>query len=54
MWEAEAAGGKVPEVLLVNEDHIIDAETFQEKWTPIVKMLTRSVTKAEGNWRAER
>ena len=31
MWEAEAAGGKVTKILLVNEDDIIDAETFEEK-----------------------
>ena len=31
MGEAEAAGGKVAEDLLVNEDNIVDAETFEEE-----------------------
>ena len=31
MWEAEAAGGKVAEDLLVNEDNIVDAETLEEE-----------------------
>ena len=31
MEEAEAAGGKVAEDLLVNEDDIVDAETFEEE-----------------------
>ena len=31
MGEAEAAGGKVAEDLLVNEDNIVDAGTFEEE-----------------------
>ena len=31
MGEAEAAGGKVAEDLLVNDDNIVDAETFEEE-----------------------
>ena len=31
MGEAEAAGGNVAEDLLVNEDNIVDAETFEEE-----------------------
>ena len=31
MGEAEAAGGKVAEDLLVSEDNIVDAETFEEE-----------------------
>ena len=31
MWEAETAGGKVAEDLLVNEDNIVDAETLEEE-----------------------
>ena len=31
MGEAEAAGGKVAEDLLVNEDNIVDTETFEEE-----------------------
>ena len=31
MGEAEAAGCKVAEDLLVNEDNIVDAETFEEE-----------------------
>ena len=31
MGEAEAAGGKVAEDLLVNEDNIVDAETLEEE-----------------------
>ena len=30
MGDTEAAGGKVAEDLLVNEDHIADAEIFEE------------------------
>ena len=31
MAEAEAAGGKVAEDLLVNEDNVVDAEIFEEE-----------------------
>ena len=31
LWEAEAAGGKVAEDSLVNEDNIVDAETLEEE-----------------------
>ena len=31
MGEAEAAGGKVAEYLLVNEGNIVDLETFEEE-----------------------
>ena len=45
--EAEAAGGKVAEDLVVNEDSIVDAETFEEE-TSDAKREDAEKERAEG------
>ena len=45
MGEAEAAGGKVAEDLLANEDNMADAETFEEETSD----ASREVADKEGD-----
>ena len=56
MWEAETAGGKVAEDLLVNEDNIVDAETLEEETSDACREDAHKEAdeqKENGLWRGE-